>query len=89
MLILSDASSLCELFGQVCISECGIFLLFLVLARNGSIPGIFSNVVFFLHELDEIGGVSVCLELLKHLVERRLVLIDTVIVIHTHFKLHL
>ncbi len=84
MLIVSDASSLRELFGQVCLFKCGIFLLFLVLACNGSIPGIFPNVVLFLHELDEIGWVSVCLELLEHLVERRLVLIDTIIVIHTH-----
>ena len=88
MLRVSDASSLRKLLGKICIFKCSVLLLFLILARYGSVPSVFAYVIFFLHKLYEVGRICVCLELYEDLIKWRLVLIFTVVVIHSHFKLH-
>lgn len=89
MLIVPHAFGLGELLSQIRVSESYIFSLFLVLPCDCPVTSIFADIVLLFHELYEVCRISIGLELLKYLIEVRLILVLPIVGVNAHINLHL
>lgn len=89
MLIVPHAFGLSELLGQIRISKSYIFSLFLVLSCDSPVSSIFPDIVFLFHELNEVCRIGIGLELLKDLIEVRLILVLPIVCVNAHIYFHL
>ena len=87
--MISDRIGALEVICQLRLLKLLVFLLLVHLAGNGLIPHILLYVVLLVHELDEVGRVHIWLQLLKHLLQLRIVLILSLILVDPHLSLHL
>ena len=87
--MISDGVRALEMIRQLGLLKLLVLSLLMHLARNRLIPHILLNIVLLVHELDEVRGVHIRFQLLEHLLQLRIVLIFSLILINSHLSLHL
>ena len=88
-LMISDGVRALKMIRQLGLLKLLVLSLLMHLACNRLIPHILLNIVLLVHELDEVCGVHIRFQLLEHLLQLRIVLIFSLILINSHLSLHL